>query len=140
MTEETLSRHNIAAIARGDTAIRETLARMSTHTMERSGLDAETYVLVRLAALAAMDAGMASYAPNLGAANEIGVPLEKMQGTLIAIAPLIGSVRVVSAASKMLRTPEPGQAPDEHRDEDVDEEDQDEDEGFFDLRTRPGQY
>jgi hypothetical protein len=156
MAQEMSSRQNIAAIARADTPVLETLAQMSIHTMEHSGLDAETYVLVRLAALAAMDAGAASYGLNLGAARELGVPLEKVQGTLIAIAPLIGGARVVSAASKMLRALEPGcnQALHEHRDEDEDveeegedveeenedEEEENEDEGFFDLRTRAGQY
>ncbi|MER6095848.1 hypothetical protein ABT154_08270 [Streptomyces sp. NPDC001728] len=39
----------------------------------------------------------ASYPPNVGAADDIGVPLERIQGALVAIAP-VGSARVVTAA------------------------------------------
>ena len=58
---------------------------------------------MRVAALVAMDAAPASYLMNLGAASEIGVPLGRVQGTLVAIAPVVGSARIVSAASKLLR-------------------------------------
>jgi 4-carboxymuconolactone decarboxylase len=40
---------------------------------------------------------------NLGMAAESGVTLEDVQGTLIAIAPVVGSARVASAAGKVLR-------------------------------------
>jgi hypothetical protein len=40
---------------------------------------------------------------NLGLAKEAGVTLEEAQGTLIAIAPMVGSARVASAAGKILR-------------------------------------
>ena len=41
----------------------------------------------------------ASYLLNLGAASELGVSDEQVQGVLIAIAPVIGSARVASAGS-----------------------------------------
>jgi alkylhydroperoxidase/carboxymuconolactone decarboxylase family protein YurZ len=53
---------------------------------------------VRIAALVAMDAAPASYLLNIGAAKELGVPPEKIRDTLAAIAPVVGSARVVSAA------------------------------------------
>ena len=55
-------------------------------------------MLVRLAALAAMDARPLSYLANLGAAVDSGVTVERMQDVLVAIAPIIGTPRVVSAA------------------------------------------
>jgi alkylhydroperoxidase/carboxymuconolactone decarboxylase family protein YurZ len=55
-------------------------------------------MLVRLAALAAVDAPAASYVLNTGAAADAGVTLEDVQGVLTAIAPVIGSPRVVSAS------------------------------------------
>jgi len=76
---------------------------MTVDTYKRSGLDEETYALVRLASLVAMDAAPISYLVNLGAADELGVPMEKIQGTLVAIAPVVGSARTVSAASKIAR-------------------------------------
>jgi len=94
---------NINALAEGDAPVLETLAQMTLDTFERSGLDAQTYTLVRLAALASMDAAPVSYLLNLGAAEEIGVPLEMVQGVLVAIAPVVGIARVVSAAGKMIR-------------------------------------
>lgn len=94
---------DLGRLAQGDAPVLETLAQMSVDTLERSGLDEETYVLVRIAALAAMDAAPVSYLLNIGEADEIGVPLEKVQGTLAAIAPVVGSARTVSAASKILR-------------------------------------
>jgi 4-carboxymuconolactone decarboxylase len=103
MATETSPERNLTAIAHGDAPVLETLVQMTVNTLERSGLDPETYALVRIAALVAMDAAPVSYLLNVGAASEIGVPLQKVQGTLVAIAPVVGSARVVSAASKMLR-------------------------------------
>lgn len=97
------AQQNMGALAHGDAPVLETLAQMTVDTQERSGLDDETYMLVRIAALVAMDAAPVSYLMNLGVADELGVPMEKLQGTLVAIAPVVGSARVVSAAGKMLR-------------------------------------
>jgi 4-carboxymuconolactone decarboxylase len=98
-----MRKENIGALAEGDVPVLETLAQMTVNTLERSGLDAETYMLVRLAALVAMDAAPVSYLVNIGAAAKIGMPPEKVQGMLVAIAPVVGSARVVSAASKIAR-------------------------------------
>jgi hypothetical protein len=102
-TKEQAAKQNLGALAQGDAPVLETLAQMTVNTFPRSGLDKQTYMLVRLAALAAMDAAPASYLLNLGAAEEIGIPYEKIQGMLVAIAPVVGSARVTSAASKMVR-------------------------------------
>jgi len=96
--EETLS-----GVAGGDTPVLERLVAMNLDSMANSGLDEETYHLVRLAALVAMDAAPVSYLINLGVAAEAGLTLERAQGALIAIAPIVGSARVASAAGKMLR-------------------------------------
>lgn len=103
MTTDVSAQENIVALAQGNTPVLETLAQMTLNTLERSRLDVETYALVRIAALVAMDAAPISYLLNLGAAPDIGLPLEKVQGTLVAIAPVVGSARIASGASKMLR-------------------------------------
>lgn len=86
-----------------DTPVLDTIVKMHEGTHERSGLDEETYMLVRIAALVATDAAPVSYLVNLGAADEVGVDSDKITGTLIAVAPVVGSARVASAASKMIR-------------------------------------
>ncbi|HEY3071401.1 MAG TPA: carboxymuconolactone decarboxylase family protein [Candidatus Limnocylindrales bacterium] len=94
---------NIEALGRGEAPVLEQLAQMTIDTRARSGLDDETFTLVRIAALVASDAAPASYLLNLGAAAKIGVPMEEIQGTLVAVAPIVGTARVVSAAGNMLR-------------------------------------
>ena len=69
--------------------------------LERSRLDRETYLLVRLAALVATDAAPVSYPAHLGGPGEPGLPVAKILGVFGAIAPLVGSARVLSAASKL---------------------------------------
>jgi 4-carboxymuconolactone decarboxylase len=112
MTDTTSVEHNLGGLARGEAPVLETLVTMTVDTFERSGLDPQTYLLVRLAALVALDAAPASYLMHLGAAEELGVPveegkspvpLEKLQATLVAIAPVVGSARVVSAAANLVR-------------------------------------
>src|SRR4051812_48152519 len=94
---------SLKGLARGDRKVLETLTKMTADTLERSGLDDETYMLVRIAALVASDAAPVSYLVNLGVANEAGVELSKIVGTMVAVAPVIGTARVTSAASKMAR-------------------------------------
>ena len=103
MTEQTSAENQIGALAQGDAPVLETLAQMTVNTMQRSGLDVETYMVARIAALVALDAAPASYLLNLGAANELGVSPETVRGVLVAIAPVVGTARTVSAASKLVR-------------------------------------
>ena len=59
-------------------------------------------MLVRIAALAAVDAPPVSYLLNLGAAADTGLDPEQIRGVLTAIAPIVGTARVVSATSSMV--------------------------------------
>jgi alkylhydroperoxidase/carboxymuconolactone decarboxylase family protein YurZ len=100
---QTAPDHDLGRIAAGDTPVLETILAMHMDALERSGLDAETYLLVRLAALVALDAPPVSYAVTLSAAAETGVTLEQAQSVLIAIAPLVGTARVTAAAGAIVR-------------------------------------
>ena len=60
-------------------------------------------MLVRIAALVAVDAPPASYLLNLEAAGKVGVEEEHVVGVLTAIAPIVGTARIASAAGKMVR-------------------------------------
>ena len=79
----------------------DALMKMNEGVLDRSGLDAETFMLVRIAALASTGAPPASYLLNLEAAAEVGLTVEQVQGVLIAVAPVVGSARVASAGSSI---------------------------------------
>ena len=100
---QTAGDHALDRIAEGDTPLLETVFAMQLDALERSGLDAETYVLVRLAALVAMDGPPVSYAFTIGAAADAGVTLAKAQSVLVALAPLVGTARVTAAAGNIVR-------------------------------------
>ncbi len=103
MTTQTAPEQTLGSIAQGDAPVLEQLVKMNLDSLAQSGLDEQTYFLVRLAALVAMDAAPVSYVINLGLAADIGVTLEQAQGMLVAIAPIVGSARVASATGKILR-------------------------------------
>ena len=85
-----------------ETPVLDLLARMTADSIATSGLDAETLLLVRIAALAAVDAPPVSYLLNLDAASEVGIDPERVRGVLAAIAPIVGTARVASATGKIV--------------------------------------
>jgi len=84
-----------------ETPVLDLLAGMTADSMEASSLDPETLMLVRIAALAAVDAPPVSYLLNLAAAGEVGLDAEQVRGVLTAVAPIIGTARVASATGKI---------------------------------------
>jgi hypothetical protein len=76
---------------------------MTADSIEASSLDAETLMLARIAALVAVDAPPVSYALNLEAAGDLEIDPERVQGVLAAVAPIVGTARVASATSKIVR-------------------------------------
>jgi hypothetical protein len=86
-----------------ETPVLDTLAAITAASVERCELDPRELMLTRIAALVAVDAPPASYLLNAGAASDVGVTLEDVQGVLIAVAPLVGTARVVSAAGNIAR-------------------------------------
>ena len=66
-------------------------------------LDAEAVLLVRFAALVALDAPPVSYLLHLSAAGEANISPEKVEDVLLALAPLVGSARIASAGTKIAR-------------------------------------
>ena len=54
--------------------------------------------MIRLAALAAVDAKPISYLAHVGPPMESGVTLEDVQNGLVAVAPIIGTARTLSAS------------------------------------------
>jgi 4-carboxymuconolactone decarboxylase len=84
-----------------DTPVLDLLADMTASSIEASTLDAETLILVRLAALVAVDAPPASYLLNLGAAADLDISADDVRGVLAGVAPIVGTPRTVSALSKI---------------------------------------
>jgi alkylhydroperoxidase/carboxymuconolactone decarboxylase family protein YurZ len=84
-----------------DTPVLNTLADMTAASLERSSLPPREHMVARIAALVAQDAPPASYLLNAGTAADVGLTIEDAQGILIAVAPIVGTSRVVSAAQNI---------------------------------------
>ena len=86
-----------------ETPILDLLATMTAESIEASSLDPKALMLARLAALVAVDAPPASYLLNLAAADEAGIGEEQIRGVLAAVAPIVGTTRVLSATGNIAR-------------------------------------
>jgi 4-carboxymuconolactone decarboxylase len=86
-----------------DKPVLDLLARMTADSLEVSSLDPESVMLVRIAALISVDAPPASYLLNLGMASEIDIDAEQVRAVLAAVAPIVGTARVASAAGNIAR-------------------------------------
>ena len=86
-----------------DTPVLDLLASMTADSLEASSLDPNTLALVRIAALAAVDAPTVSYLLNLEVEGEVGVDAEQVRGVLAAIAPIVGTARVAAATGNIVK-------------------------------------
>ena len=86
-----------------DAPVLDLLARMTADSFAASTLDAEILMLVRLAALVAVDAAPVSYALNLEVGSELGLDVESLRGVLTAIAPIVGTARIAAATGNIAR-------------------------------------
>ena len=85
------------------TPVLDLLATMTEAAVETSSLDPAAQILLRFAALVALDAAPASYLFHFGAGAEQGLTMEDAQQVLITLAPLVGTARIVWASSKISR-------------------------------------
>ena len=85
------------------TPVLDLLESMTASSLEASSLDPESLMLVRIAALVAIDAPPASYLLNLKVAGEVGVTSDQVEGVLTGVAPIVGTARIASAAGKLVR-------------------------------------
>ncbi|AYV26979.1 carboxymuconolactone decarboxylase [Streptomyces sp. CJ_13] len=81
-----------------DAPVLETLAAMTLDSIEHCTMDRETLIITRIAALVAMDAPAISYLAHMDPAIKADMTVEKLQDVLVAIAPVVGTARVMSAA------------------------------------------
>jgi 4-carboxymuconolactone decarboxylase len=66
-----------------------------------SGIDPRSHALLRIAALIAVDAAPPSFMSAVEAGHGAGASDEEIVGTLIAVLPIVGVARVVSAAPNL---------------------------------------
>lgn len=88
-------------MATGEAPVLEALIALNAESLSRVDLDPVTLMLVRIAALAAVDAPTASYLMHIGPAADVGVRLEDVQDVLVAVAPIAGAPRVLAAAGRI---------------------------------------
>jgi hypothetical protein len=86
-----------------DRPLVDALAEITAVAINRSSLGARDHMLARLAALVAADAPAASYLINAGTARDVGITLDDVRGVLIAVAPIAGTARVVTASGNIVR-------------------------------------
>jgi alkylhydroperoxidase/carboxymuconolactone decarboxylase family protein YurZ len=100
----TLGTHTIDGswiMAKGENPVLSTLLDINAVSLERTELDPQSLILIRLAALIAVDAPVSSYLLHLGAGAQAGLTLEQAQDVLVAVAPIAGTPRTASAAAKL---------------------------------------
>jgi alkylhydroperoxidase/carboxymuconolactone decarboxylase family protein YurZ len=86
-----------------DGPVLDTLTDMTAASVDHNSLTPRDYMLARLAALIAVDAPPISYFANASAIQESGITTEEIQGVMIAVAPVVGAPRVMSAGGHILR-------------------------------------
>ena len=86
-----------------DEPVLDTLADMTAASIARNSLTPREYVIARLAAMVAVDAPPISYFASASAVEESGMTTEDIQGVMIAVAPVVGAPRVMSAGGHILR-------------------------------------
>jgi alkylhydroperoxidase/carboxymuconolactone decarboxylase family protein YurZ len=88
-------------MAIGEAPVLEALTDINAVSIARTELDPATLILVRVAALVAVDAPAASYLMHIGPAMESGLKVEDIQDVLVAVAPITGAPRVLAAAGRI---------------------------------------
>src|ERR1700722_6742531 len=88
-------------MAKGENPVLSTVLDINAVSLERTELDPQSLILIRLAALIAVDAPVSSYLLHLGAGAQAGLTLEQAQDVLVAVAPIAGTPRTAAAAAKL---------------------------------------
>lgn len=79
----------------------DTVLEMTSAAVDRVDFSDEVLQMVRLAALVAVDASPAAYLVNLGADAGAALTPNDARSVLIAVAPIVGAPRVVSASGRI---------------------------------------
>ncbi len=96
------TRDALAGLTVGDLEVLEELLELREAEQQRTGLDARTFALVKVAALVALDAPPASYLWQVANALDAGATPADLLGVLRAVAPQVGGPWVVAAAPEIM--------------------------------------
>jgi alkylhydroperoxidase/carboxymuconolactone decarboxylase family protein YurZ len=86
-----------------ESPVLDTLTDMTAASVDHNTLSPREYMLARVAALIAVDASPMSWFANAAAVEESGLTTDDIQGIMIAVAPVVGAPRVMSAGGHILR-------------------------------------
>jgi alkylhydroperoxidase/carboxymuconolactone decarboxylase family protein YurZ len=81
----------------------DALTDITAVSLAKCNLDPRELMMARIAALVAVDASAASYLMNTPSAVDSGISIDDVQGVLIAIAPVVGTPRVLSAGVRITK-------------------------------------
>ena len=84
-----------------DTPVSDALLAITATSLDYSDLSPRELMIARIAALVAVDAPATSYALNAVPATDSGINLDDVEDILIAVAPIVGTARVVSATANI---------------------------------------
>jgi 4-carboxymuconolactone decarboxylase len=87
-----------------ETPILDLIGSMTKASLDASGLDPESLMLVRFAALIAVDAPPSSYLLNLSVGDEVGLDAERARDVLAAVAPIVGTAKTAAAVGNIMRS------------------------------------
>lgn len=85
------------------TPVLDTITEMTAASAGHSGQDPREMMIARIAALVASDAPPGSYLANAGIAAEMGITQDDVQDILVAVAPIVGTAKVMSASGNLMR-------------------------------------
>ena len=86
-----------------DNPVLDTLTDMTAASVDHNSLSPREFMIARLAAMVAVDAPPISYFVSASAIEQSGMTAEDIQGVMIAVAPVSGAPRVMSAGGHILR-------------------------------------
>src|SRR5437660_10926835 len=86
-----------------DNPVLDTLTDMTAASVDDKSPSPREFMTSRVAAMVAVDAPPISYFVSASAIEESGLTAEDIQGVMIAVAPVTGAPRVMSAGGHILR-------------------------------------
>ena len=91
----------LSVLHTGTTSVFDVYLQMNDTNQAESGLDLRTWLLVRLAAVAASGAPVSSYQLLVSLCEDEDISLAELSGALVAAGPVIGGPRLLTAASNL---------------------------------------
>jgi alkylhydroperoxidase/carboxymuconolactone decarboxylase family protein YurZ len=95
------NRDGVRVMAKGSSPVLEALVEINEVSLARTELDLRSLMLVRIAALVAVDAPTSSYLLHVGPSVDAGLTARDAEDVLVAVAPIVGAPKAASAATKI---------------------------------------